>query len=220
MEDKTREENFSRARNILLGAVDTVLALASPSQGSSAPDPRPGPSGLSSQQPHTRVQPNTPSSNTVSFQEHRRLFSYKGKRPISQKRSRKKGPQTWKKECVCLRDRQQNWRPSSEEKIELARMGLGLRDVVFRGDGDAEHIHQTLLGTFPILAECGGYSLLRLGENSHTMVEIDGPLSVSYLKDILNHAKLYVRPLQKDITEDDMKDYLGSKVRSFLCLHY
>jgi hypothetical protein len=151
----------------------------------------------------------------VSFQEHRRLFGYKGKgkRPISQgqKRNRKKGPQTWKKECVCLRDTQQNWRPSSEEKIELARMGLGLRDVVFRSDGDAEHIHQTLLGTFPILAECGGYSLLRLAENSHAMVEIDGPLSVSYLKDILNHAKLYVRPLQKDITEEDMRDYLGSK---------
>ena len=88
-------------------------------------------------------------------------------------------------------------------------MGLGL------SDRDAEHIHQTLLGTFPILAECGGYSLLRLGENSHTMVEIDGPLSVSYLKDLLNHAKLYVRPLQKDVTEDDMKNYLGSKVRSF-----
>ena len=90
-QDKTREENFSRARNILLGAVDTVLALAGPSQGSSASAPRPGPSGLSSQQPHTRIQP---SSNTVGFQEHRRLFSYKGKRPISQKRSRKKGPQT------------------------------------------------------------------------------------------------------------------------------
>lgn len=88
-------------------------------------------------------------------------------------------------------------------------------DVVFRSDGDAEHIHQTLLGTFPILAECGGYSLLRLAENSHAMVEIDGPFSVSYLKDILNHAKLYVRPLQKDITEEDMRDYLGSKVISF-----
>ena len=103
-----------------------------------------------------------------------------------------------------------------KEKIVLARMGLGLSDVVFRSDGNAEHIHQTLLGTFLILAECGGYSLLHLAENSHAMVEIDGPLSVSYLKDVLNHAKLYVKFLQKDITEEDMRDYLGSKV--ILCL--
>ena len=81
MEDKMREDNFSRARNILLGAVDTDLALASPSQGSSAPDPHPGPSGLSSQQPHTRIQ-RIYSAAIRTW----RAFSYKGKCPISQKK--------------------------------------------------------------------------------------------------------------------------------------
>lgn len=32
-------------------------------------------------------------------------------------------------------------------------------------------------------------------------------MTVAYLKDILNQAKLYVRPLQKHISEDDMKPY-------------
>ena len=62
---------------------------------------------------------------------------------------------------------------------------------------------------------CGGYTLLRLAENSHSMVEIEGPdcgMSVSYLKDILNQAKLYVRPLQKDLTEEDMEPYSINKV--------
>lgn len=60
---------------------------------------------------------------------------------------------------------------------------------------------------------------MRLGENSHHMVEIEGPesgITVSLLKDILNQAKLYIRPLQKDITEEDMKEYLPL-VRQLLC---
>ena len=67
----------------------------------------------------------------------------------------------------------------------------------------------------PVLERCGGYTLLRLAENSHSMVEIEGPeagTSVAYLKDILNHAKLYIRPLQKDITEADMKPYAAPSV--------
>ena len=49
------------------------------------------------------------------------------------------------------------------------------------------------------------------------MVEIEGPdsgMTVSYLKDILNQAKLYIRPLQKDISEEDMKPYCIPNVRN------
>ena len=150
---------------------------------------------------------------SASIDEHRRLFGYrprKGKTPFAgakRNRGRRKGSTTWKKDCICLRDKEQTWKPSSEEKIELARMGLGLSEVVFNSDGDAEHIHQVLLEKFPVLESCGGYTLLRLAENSHSMVEIEGPdsgMTVSYLKDILNQAKLYIRPLQRDI-EEDMK---------------
>ena len=98
-------------------------------------------------------------------------------------------------------------------------MGLGLRDVVFRGDRDAKHIHQTLLGTFPILAVWKLFTSSPWGEFIHNDGNY-GPLSVSYLKDILNHAELYVRSLHKDITEDDMKHYVGLKEEVFLCLRY
>ena len=94
-------------------------------------------------------------------------------------------------------------------------MGLGLKEVTFKNDGDGEHIHRTILNAFPVLDGCGGYTLLRLAENSHNMVEIEGPdsgLTVTYLKDILNHAKLYLRPLQKDITHEAMKEYSVPKV--------
>ena len=226
MGDPDQQENFSRARNLLIGAVDTVLALANSSQQPSHPgssSSRPGPSrAAGSILQQSRQQPSTSSltpASTVSIEEHRRLFNYrssKGKRPSSQRKGKKRSS-TWKKDCICLRDKEQSWKPSSEEKIELARMGLGHKEVIFQSDGDVEHIHRSLLNAFPVLEECGGYTLLRLTENSHSMVEIEGPesgMTVAYLKDILNQAKLYVHPLQKDITEEDMKVYSIPKVMS------
>ena len=62
---------------------------------------------------------------------------------------------------------------------------------------------------------CGGYTLLWLAEYSHSMVEIDGPdcgITVPYIRDILNQAKLYIRPLEKDITEEDVQLYQIPKV--------
>ena len=108
--------------------------------------------------------------------------------------------------------------------MELARMGLGLSEAIFNTDGDAEHIHRVLLEKFPVLESCGGYTLLRLAENSHSMMEIEGldsGMTVPYLKDILNQAKLYIRPLQKDISQKDMKPYSIPSIKNLYILpHY
>ena len=83
---------------------------------------------------------------------------------------------------------------------------------MFDINGDAKHIHDVIMKEFPVLLK---YSLLRVAENSHNMVEIEGPdngITAQYLKDILNQAKLYIRPLQKDITDEDMKPYLTPEV--------
>lgn len=181
---------------LILGVVDTVLALAnagaSPQAGSS-PGPghssrplppcsqsQPGPSSQQlpcSSSIVSRCQLSKQVSNCSSAEEHRRLLNYKpslkGKRPISaQKRGQRKASLTWRKDCICLRDKEQSWKPSSEEKIALASMELGLKEVVFMSDGDAEHIHRMILDTFLVLEECGGYSLLCVAENSHSMVLI------------------------------------------------
>ena len=95
-------------------------------------------------------------------------------------------------------------------------MGLGLSEAIFNSNGDADHIHRVLLDKYPVLEACGDYTLLRLAENSHTMVEIEGPdggITVPFLKDILNQAKLYIRPFQKDITEEEVKQYSIPNVR-------
>ena len=103
--------------------------------------------------------------------------------------------------------------------MELAKMGLGLglTEVVFNSSGNAEHIHNCIVTKFPILNSCGGYTLIHLGDSSCSLVEIETPdngLTVSYLKDILNQAKLYIRPLQIDITDDAMKPYKVQEVNN------
>lgn len=121
----------------------------------------------------------------------------------------------WKKECICLKDSEQEIKPSSEEKIKLAKIGLGLHELVFEANGNAEHVHNTILDKFPVLEYCGGYSLLRLASNSHNFIEIDSPeggTTVPFLRDVLNQAKLYIRPLQHTIDEEDMKKYSTCKV--------
>lgn len=82
-----------------------------------------------------------------------------------------------------------------------------MRKLVFSAEGDAAHIHDVILEAFPILDECGGYTM-RVSENSRDLVGIEGPdggVTVPFLKDILRQAKLYVRPLQCDIPEEKLK---------------
>lgn len=87
----------------------------------------------------------------------------------------KPGRSTWRKECICLRDKEQETKPLPEEKMELAKMGLGLKEIISNANGDAEYIHKMLLVTFPVLKTCGGYTLMHLGENYRCLVEIEGP---------------------------------------------
>ena len=82
---------------------------------------------------------------------------------------------TWKKETVCLRFKDQTKGPDCTEKMELARIGLGLKELSFDSDGDAIYIHSVLLTAFKQLDACGGYTLLRLATNSTDLIEIQPP---------------------------------------------
>ena len=110
------------------------------------------------------------------------------------------------------------WKPTPEDKVKLAKLGLGLKTLSFRSEGDADHVHDVIVGAFPVLKDCGGYTLLRLDSGSRRLMEIEGPesgVTDSYLKDILSQAKLYIRPLQCDITVEDMQPYLEHSVSEY-----
>ena len=120
-------------------------------------------------------------------------------------KGKKKSISTWSKDVVCLKDHNQEASPTTEQKIQLAQLNLGMKKLVFNVDSDATEVHEKIISAFPVLSECGGYSLMRVADNSRDLIAIDGcegGANVSYLKDILRQAKLYVRPLQCDISED------------------
>ena len=135
------------------------------------------------------------------YNEHRRIFGYQPSKVYSSKhtikgkgKEKKKAVGTWTKEVICLKNCDQETSPSTEEKIELAQLNLGLRKLVFSAEGDANHVHDVICRSFPIL-ECGGHTLMRVSENSRDLVAIEGPdggVTVPFLKDILRQAKLYV----------------------------
>ena len=69
-----------------------------------------------------------------------------------------------------------------------------------------QQYHDHMKKAYYNLDHCGVYYFLRLAENSYNLVEIDGPeggVSVTYLRDILNQAKLFLQPLQRDVTSED-----------------
>ena len=138
------------------------------------------------------------------------LGKRKGKAPAKASLTKKLAKKTfWVKEAICLRYMDQTKAYDTEEKMKLAQMGLGFKELKFDNEGDAFDIHSTLLSAYPHLKDCGGYCLMRLRSGSSELVTIESPKSgftMKYLKDILKTAKLFIRPLQKDIEEASVKE--------------
>ena len=51
----------------------------------------------------------------------------------------------WKKDTVCLRLKSRRKGPDMQEKMNLAKAGLGLRELIFSNDGDALHVHHVIV---------------------------------------------------------------------------
>ena len=222
-------DDLDRAKSLLLGAVETALRIAATRGGNShqtsTNTERMLNAGSSSRQPSTIA--------LTSYEEHRKLFGHasQSKERIGAKRKqsksvvgdtkrKKKTQQTWKKDVLCLRLCDQETNPSTEEKMHLAKLGLGLKQLVFDSDGGPQHIHDVCIDHFPGLLKCGGYTLLRLSDHSKTnLIEIESPdsgMTVPYLKDILRQAKLFIRPLQCDIPEETLK--VGCQVKLLIII--
>ena len=52
-------------------------------------------------------------------------------------KGKKKSISTWSKDVVCLKDRNQETSPTTEQKIGLAQLNLGMKKLVFNVDSDA-----------------------------------------------------------------------------------
>ncbi len=165
-------------------------------------------------------------STSTALSEHRRLFGYqtptssRSGRPGTFKRGQGQSKKrvittktgeclvvpvknTWTKLFVCLSLTSNNEVPTTSEKINLSFAGLGEKKVVFDKDGKATHVYEKLVAEYPLLAEGGGFEVLRTTANSSKMLTPlpvpPGGYTVPYLKSVLGQARGFIRPLQTNL---------------------
>ena len=204
------------AKRMLKGALAKVEKLQTVQSSGSTVGVGSVDSGQSSSCSFSTI-PSRPSQQSA-YEEHCKIFGFKPVKSVKKRKGRglgflasQKRPKLtyWTKETICLRYTDQGKAPDTEEKMKLAQMGLGFKELKFDTEGDAFHIHSTLLSAYPEIEDCGGYTLMRLGCGSNELVTIESPkdgLNVRYLRDILKSAKLFVRPLQRDIEIEVKKE--------------
>ena len=125
---------------------------------------------------------------------------------------------TWTHTFVCLAFTDQDLIPESSERAWLHLAGLGEKKIQLSIDSDAHSIHSELFSQFPKLSNGGGYELLRAEKGQKLLCVIDAPASgytASYLKAVAHNAKIYVRPLQRDLSLDAENK---EEVQLVLCL--
>lgn len=122
---------------------------------------------------------------------------------------RKKLP-TWTHTFVCLSSPAQETLPDCDERAQLQIAGLGEKKVSILAFSEAQEIYEELVVAFPKLSGAGGFELLRVPEGGSKQLDViaapESGYTVSYLKAVIHHAKIYIRPLQCDLSLDPVKE--------------
>ena len=124
-----------------------------------------------------------------------------GKRPKIQKGGHVKKAKSWKHIFVCLSDPDDNTLPDANTRSQLLLAGLGERELCMSWYGDSDEVYDVIMKTYSNLSEGGGYELLRQVCGC-TMEIIPLPpegYTVQYLKSTVQNAKIYIRPIQRQL---------------------
>ena len=233
------DERLETARNLLLQAVESLTV-----PGASRTESLPATNAvqmtsqgtLSSRQgaPRERTASSRPQVSAHSTEsvlsERNRLFNFgfrrdAGKRPRkpANQKSKKKKLSMWTHDFVCLASTIASKPPSSLETASLIRAGLGKKQLTLFEADDGCDVHAEILRAFPKLVDGGGYELMRVGESGQRALHVIPPLpdgySVTYLKEVVRQAKVYIRPLQKDLTLDPEPFSVSAAVCIVIYMH-
>ena len=111
---------------------------------------------------------------------------------------------------MCLANCRQDTLPDGEERARLQIAGLGEKKIALCFYSDAQDIYHDLLHHFSKLSEPGGFDLLRTPEGGGKQLDVvaspESGYTVSFLRAVVHHAKLYIRPMQQDLPLDPVKD--------------
>ena len=111
---------------------------------------------------------------------------------------------------MCLASTSQESLPDGEERAALQIAGLGEKRISSNAYADAQEIYQDLAFHFPKLCDGGGFELLRIPEGGGKQLDViaspESGYTVSYLRAVVHHAKIFIRPMQKDLSLEPQKD--------------
>jgi len=112
----------------------------------------------------------------------------------------------WTHDFVCLSSTTSTKTPGPVLSGNLMRAGLGKKSISIFSFADSTELHNEIMNTFPSLENGGGYELLRVGEpkgQRNSLIVIPQPregYTVDYLKEVVRQAKVYIRPIQQDLS--------------------
>ena len=169
--------------------------------------------------------------NSSIHEEHRRLFGYnprfnpynRSTRRSGQKRAVKAGPkkvQTWTRQFVCLAKREQTSPPQLWEYSRLQAAGLGQKKITLDLDDTPLDVDLKLKEAFPKLEDAGGYCMMRTGQGARTLMVISGPYSTETIKDFMGQGKVFIRPLQKDLSMDAVESTTLVRFAVIFVMHF
>ena len=114
----------------------------------------------------------------------------------------------WRHNFACLAYTSDDLVPSNMANLIRAR----LKEMTFALHGDSSDFHQEIIKAFPKLQNGGGYELLWTSDDYKNRLllvipPLRGGYTASYLKSVMAHSKVYIRPLQQDLSvESDKSD--------------
>ena len=127
------------------------------------------------------------------------------KHPTAPKRQKKTAK--WSHDFVCLANTQSEFLPDGAERSSLQIAGLGEKKITFDAFADSREIYYDLLANFPQLRNAGGFELMRTSEGGGKRLEViaapDSGYDVSFLKAVVHHAEVYIRPLQNNLSNQN-----------------
>lgn len=134
------------------------------------------------------------------------------------KNKRNKG---WSVKMVCLSSKDAKRIPATAAERELlVAAGLGEKRVYIPNISCSwNEFREEIVANFPILKGCGGFELLRCISNSKELEVIKASVTQSphLLKQMIGNARVFIRPIQKDLELDDNEELTSVSQVSFVC---
>ena len=126
---------------------------------------------------------------------------------------------------VCLASKDAKRVPGTAAERELlVAAGLGEKKIVIPNINCSwSEFKDEIFAAFPVLNGCGGFEFLRCISNTKELelIKVSVAQSPQLLKQMIGNARVFIRPIQRDLNLDDegVASVLQVIIKILLCIH-